>query len=508
MTDVLTTDEKRILHLRADLEDAGYAVETLAGLLGPAAGAALHRDHLLPARRALSGRDEPAAVLVRLFVLGEAVPAVLIDAALPRTGADGLRELGLVAGVDRRPGTAPTRGGLLAAVLDLRPYGDERHTWWVLSDLSELVTGGPLPTHHVLGVGGASTTLASWTPRPEVDRALDLGTGCGVQALHLSVHAREVVATDVSTRALQMARFTAVLNQVPLDLRHGSMLEPVEGEVFDLVVSNPPFVITPRRDGVPRYEYRDGGRAGDHLVADLVGRVGRHLRPGGTAQLLANWELAPGEDWTRHVTGWLDGTGLDAWVVQREVQDVEGYAETWVRDGGHRPGTAEFGALHAAWLDDFAERGVERVGFGVVTLQRPQTDRDPWRDLVDVRHPVASPMGPHVLAGLRARTWLAEHDDDDLLDVAWQVADDVTEERIGRPGAPDPQVIQLRQGGGLRRTVRLDTVGAGFVGACDGDLTARQLCAGLAVLTEVEPAAVVAEVLPLLRDLVGDGLLR
>ena len=92
--------------------------------------------------------------------------------------------------------------------------------------------------------------------------------------------------------------------------------------------------------------------------------------------------------------------------------------------------------------------------------------------------------------------------------MAWQVADDVSEERIGRPGAPDPQVIQLRQGGGLRRTVRLGTLGAGLVGACDGDLTARQLCAGLAVLTEADTAAVVAEVLPVLRDLVKDGLLR
>lgn len=127
---------------------------------------------------------------------------------------------------------------------------------------------------------------------------------------------------------------------------------------------------------------------------------------------------------------------------------------------------------------------------------------------MDVRTPVAEPMGPTVLAGLAARTWLAEHSDDDLLDVAWQVADDVTEERFGRPGAPDPQVIQVRQGGGLGRVVRLDTLGAGLVGACDGELTARQLCAGLAVLTEQDPGEVRAAVLPVLRELVADGLVR
>lgn len=193
--------------------------------------------------------------------------------------------------------------------------------------------------------------------------------------------------------------------------------------------------------------------------------------------------------------------------MQREVQDVAEYAETWTGDGGHRPGTAGFEELYGAWLDDFAKRGIERVGFGVLTLQRPVAEREPWRDLVEVRGPVGSPMGPTVLAGLRARTWLAEHGDEELLDEAWQVAEDVTEERVGRAGAPHPEVIQLRQGGGLRRVVRLGRLSAGFVGACDGELTARQLCAGLAVVTEAPVRRVRAEVLPVLRDLVADGLL-
>ncbi|MFK5647682.1 methyltransferase [Ornithinimicrobium sp. LYQ121] len=474
-------------------------MDHLDTLLGEVAAGALHREQPFLARRALVASSDPAAVLARLFVLGRPVPAADVDRALPRTGATGLLTGGL-ARTDDHDG--------LVALVDLRPYGDERHTWWVVSDLSETVRGGPLPTDHVLGVGGASITLASWTPRPQVGRALDIGTGCGVQALHLAGHADQVVATDLSQRALALARLTASLGGLALDLRHGSLLGPVEGETFDLVVSNPPFVVTPRGAGVPVYEYRDGGAAGDSLVAGLVGGLAAHLRPGGVAQLLANWELAPGVDWRERVGGWLDGTGLDAWVVQREVQDVAEYAETWVRDGGQRPGSAGFDPLYAAWLDDFAARGIAHVGFGVVTLQRPETDREPWRDLVDVRTPVASPMGPTVLAGLQARTWLAEHTASELLDVAWQVADDVTEERVGRPGAIDPQVIQLRQGGGLRRVVRMDTLSAGLVGACDGDLTARQLCAGLAVLTEVAAAEVEAQVLPVLLELVKDGLLR
>jgi len=110
-------------------------------------------------------------------------------------------------------------------------------------------------------------------------------------------------------------------------------------------------------------------------------------------------------------------------------------------------------------------------------------------------------------AGLRARTWLAEHDDDALLDVAWSCAPDVTEERHARPGAADPSVIRLRQGGGLGLTVPLDTVGAGLVGVCDGSLTARQALGAIAALLEQPGAAVTATAIPVLRALVADGLL-
>lgn len=524
--------EDSIGDLRADLRDADYTTGHLDAVLGPVASAALHRDQVLPVRRALAGTSDPVSALVRLLVLGEAVPVGEVEAALPRTGVDGLVSLGLAA-LDEPddpsvpdpspsdpsppdpspPDPSPSNRahhaapGSVRGTCDLRPYGDDRHDWWVASDLSELALGSALPTDHVLGVGGASLTLASWTPRPTVARALDLGTGCGVQALHLTTHVDHVVATDLSERALGFARLTALLGGVDLELRAGSLLEPVSGERFDLVVSNPPFVITPRRPDVPLFEYRDGGAAGDAIVAGLVRDLESVLVPGGIAQLLGNWELRAGEEWTDHVGAWLADTGLDAWVIQREVQDVAEYAETWARDGGHRPGSTGFEALYAAWLDDFAARRIERIGFGVITLQRPATERAPFRDLEEVRGPVEQPAGPAVLAGLRARTWLAEHTDAQLLDTPWSVAPDVTEERIGRPGDPDPMVIQLRQGGGLRRTVRLDTVSAGLVGASDGDLTAAQILRGIAVLTEEPVGDLVPRVLPTLRSLVADGLL-
>ena len=483
--------------LRSDLTRAAYTVDGVRTAIGPMADAALHREQPLPADLATRDRGDPVAVLVRCFALGMPVPAESLDRALPTLGTNGAVGLRLVTAA----------GGHATATCDLRPYADEAHDWWLASDLSEIALGGPLPEDHVLGVGPASTTVAQWTPRRWVDRALDLGTGCGVQALHLVGHSGRVVATDLSERALAFARFNALLAGVDVDLRVGDLLAPVAGERFGLVVSNPPFVITPRTPGVPAFEYRDAGLVGDAVVARLVRDVGASLEPGGVATFIGNWEVAPGQTWRDRWAGWLDGTGLDAWVIQRDEQDPAEYAELWSRDGGSRDGVAGHDALYAAWLADFAARGVERIGFGVVVLQRPTTGREPWVDLMEVTGPVAPAMGPVVDSGLAARTWLAEHDETQLLATAWRCAGDVVEERHTRPGDGDPQVIQLRQGGGLGRVVRLDTAAAALVSVCDGSLAAGPALAAIADLLDEPVETVTERVLPTLRALVADGLL-
>ncbi|MBW8172131.1 class I SAM-dependent methyltransferase [Ornithinimicrobium sp. Arc0846-15] len=487
--------------LRAGLIAANYTVDGLDEILGDRASAALHRGQPLLALRQVRESAQPAATLARLWVFNDPVAGEDLETALPQVSADELVDAGLVLLVD----------GQFVGTCDLRPYGEETSQWWVVSDLGENVVDGPLPTSHVLGVGGASSTLASWTPRPGVVKALDIGTGCGVQSLHLAAHTQSIVATDLSQRALAYAQITGALSGLSLDLRLGSLFEPVGDEQFDLVVSNPPYVITPRRDGVALYEYRDGGMVGDGIVQHLVENMADRLKPGGIAQLMGNWETGPGvsggDKWQTRVSGWVEGSGLDAWIIQRQTQDTAEYAETWARDGGHRPGTAEFEQVYVDWLADFAERGVEEIGFGIITLQKPADDRPAWFSAEAIGHQVASPVGPTILAGLRARSWLAHHDDAEVLSVPWSVASDVTEERTFIPGESDPSAIILRQGGGLRRAIQLDTVMAGLVSALDGELTPDQLISGIALLTEVDADAAKASAMPVLRGLIADGLL-
>jgi hypothetical protein len=374
----------------------------------------------------------------------------------------------------------------------------------VVSDLTPGLDGAPITVSadYVLGISSASTSLAQLTVREPVGRALDLGTGCGVQALHLAGHAQQVVATDVNQRALAMTRLNAWLNGVTLDVRGGSLFEPVAGERFDLVVTNPPFVVSPAT-GAPLV-YRDSGLPGDEMVRRVVSSVPRHLEPGGRAQVLANWVHRRGEPWQDRVAGWLHGGGCDAWVVQREVADPAAYVELWLKDAGVH-GTADYVRRYDAWLGWLEEQDVEGIGFGWLHLRR--VDRAPVLRLEEWPYEVEQPLGVEVVERDRRTDFLQSHDDDALLGARLVARVDVREESFGAPGAGDPETIVLRQQRGMRRARQVDTVEAGLVGACDGELTVAQILDALAVLLGEEGPALRRARVGAVRDLVADGFL-
>lgn len=506
--------------LRTDLAAAGYTVDALEALWGADAAAALHRGHRVPARRALDARraghgaSARLATLAELFLLGLPVPADEARRALPGLGLDGAAELGLLGAAQDGPEAS------VRALLDLRPYAfaDARGDghWWILSDLGELALGGPLGEQHVLGVGGASMTLSGLMLPTPAGRVLDLGTGCGIQAMHASRFAEHVVATDISERALHLARLNMTLNGIEgIEFRLGSLFEPVAGERFDRIVSNPPFVITPRAPGVPEYEYRDGGLVGDAIVEQVCRGAAEHLRPGGVVQLLGNWEVRDGVDGLDRVRDWTGS--LEHWIVEREVQHVTEYAETWIRDGGTRPGTAEFDRLYDAWLDDFERRGVREVGFGYLLLRQPAGPDAPAASptrlarIERLHGPIAAGtagLGEHLAECLAAHDRQAALDDLALSAMPLTVAGDVTEERHYWPGDEDPTAMLMRQGGGFGRLISLDTGLAALIGACDGELAVGAIVAAIAELLEVDPAALSADLLPAVRALIDDGMLR
>ena len=495
---MLSLSDDHVARLREQLTGAGFTYDAVAGLLGPTAHAALGRNETTPGLRT-TGDGSPLATLTRLWPLQAAVAEADAERALP-----GLVDPLCAAGILER--SAAT----VRARVDLRPYADSDRDWWVLSDLTPGLDGAPvrMGADHVLGVSSASTSLAQLTVRSPVERALDLGTGCGVQSLHLATHAADVVATDVNERALEMTRLNAGLNEVELDVRRGDLFEPVADDRFDLVVTNPPFVISPATG--QRLVYRDSGLPGDEVVRRVVSGVPGLLRPGGTAQVLANWAHRRGEPWQDRLVGWLEGAGCDAWVVQREAADLAEYVELWLKDAGVH-GTDDYARRYDTWLSWFADQEIEAVGFGWINLRRVdaggRAGREPVLRMEEWPFEVEQPLGAEVEAWARRTDTAAGLTDEQLLATRFVVRPDVRQETYGAPGAEDPEQIVLRQQRGMRRARQVDTVEAALVGACDGDLTLGQILAALATLLDHDPAGLRRDRTRSVRELVADGFL-
>lgn len=116
---------------------------------------------------------------------------------------------------------------------------------------------------------------------------LELGTGSGAIAVAAAKGgAKSVTVVDVSRRALVTAALNARLNGVRVRPRRGDLFAPVDGERFDIVVSNPPYL--PSRSIPQRGRQRawEGGEDGRAVLERICAGVADHLRPGGTVLLV------------------------------------------------------------------------------------------------------------------------------------------------------------------------------------------------------------------------------
>ncbi|HET7691174.1 MAG TPA: methyltransferase [Nocardioidaceae bacterium] len=474
-----------VSRLRDALAGAGFTYDAVAALLGPGAHAALQRNETTPGIRRTTG-GAPLETLTRLWPLQATVGVEDADRALP-----GLVDPLCAAGfLEQSVSTVRAR-------IDIRPYAAQDETgdqdWWVVSDLTPGLdgAGNKVGRDHVLGISSASTSLAQLTIREHCGSALDLGTGCGVQSLHLTRHVRNVVGTDVNDRALDLARLNAQLNGVTYDVRKGSLYDPVRAETFDLIVTNPPFVVSPGTGEL--LVYRDSGLPGDEVVRRVVTEAPDHLTEGGWCQVLANWVHVEGRPWEERIGTWLNGLGCDAWVVQREVADPASYVELWLRDAGHDR-SPDYVRRYDAWLGWLEAQGITGIGFGWVNLHKTggsHTRIEEWP------YDVEQPLGTEVA------DWGRRIQQADLYDKALVRRPDVRQETFGAPGEEHPETIVLRQQRGMRRARQVDTATAGLVGACDGDLTVRQIAAALEELLG-EPVDVEGEV----AELVEEGFLQ
>jgi SAM-dependent methyltransferase len=406
----------------------------------------------------LTALDEgPIGTLIRLFRVGIPVERAAVEAALPSAGVERLVAM-RVLDVD---------GDAVVATVAI----DRKDDLFVASDWEPADREPDRPDHVIAPLQGTNL-LRMLAPRDPVRSMLDVGAGTGFMALAaLREHAERATATDTSPRSLRFVRFNGMLNGLDdrLAVHEGSLFEPVGDERFDLVLCNPPYLVSPEN----AFVYRDGGEG---ICRALVEAAPRHLEEGGIFVCLASWTHAKDADWQGPLRAWTAGSGCDVLAFGLASSDPLTYAAGW----GRAPGRdlVVTGPRLLRWLAWFDDHGIELVSWGAILLRR-RSGGDNWF------HGETPPGEANAYAGPQIRRLLAAQDllqalgpdPEALLEVPLVLPDDHRIEQVGRfvPDGSEVESLTLRFGGGLGTRIALDLPTAQALAALDGRRTPREV---------------------------------
>jgi methylase of polypeptide subunit release factors len=353
-----------------------------------------------------------------------------------------------------------------------------------------------MTTRYVLGISGPSLDLAQMTVRRPARSTLDVGSGSGVQAFLAAPHSGAVIGVDRNARAVNVAAFNAQLNGLTnTSFVTGDLYEPVRGRRFDLIVANPPYVISPES----RFLYRDSGLGGDEVTQRVIREGAGLLEEGGFLQVICEWAHLAGRDWRGRLAGWFEGTGCDAWVARFTSLDAATHAEHWLQASPH-DGPEALPARLEEWLEHHRRLGIEAISDGVISL-RKRSGASNWLRFDEAPQRIG-PCGAAVERGFVAADFLqATSADEALLGARLRLAPEVCWEQRLTPTADgwQPRQHQLSVATGLAYRGEVDPRCVSLVDRCRGEKTVREVLEGLALERR--------EGLSVVRGLVEQGFL-
>jgi hypothetical protein len=476
-------DSRRLLVF---FDEAGYTEPNLRKYLGAPE---------LPSRQLrnqprLLDRTSAATLLnalLRWFWLGRAQNEAQIAAVVPSELLFLLNESGLLQAED----------GVWTPMAMLLPVD----TFLVASDhpiaierqQSELVLW-PNPTSKFLG---------RFAVRRHSRATLDLGTGSGILSLNAARHSDTVVATDLNARAVTCAQFNAALNAVDnIEVLAGDCFVPVSDRRFDLILSNPPFFITPQTD----YLFCENSMELDGLCRRLIKEAPEHLYEGGYIEMLCEWAQISGQPWEERIAEWLEGSGCDAWVMKGLTQDPAEYAQHRIREVSQDPsGDAE---LYDGYMNYYRQRGVEAIHDGLIVMRRREGKN--WVRIEEVPKTPTGDLGELILSTFAAHDLLgAIEEDEKLLAIHPQLASNVRLEQIcdqaGDRWRAESLTLRLTSGFPFHLTVQ--PLVAEFLATCDGSRTAEEAIQAFAITANAPLETVRVECLAMLRKLIERGFI-
>lgn len=240
--------------------------------------------------------------LVTLFYLQGGIPANLAGQHFPGDLLDGLIDLGLLA--------ASPDGSQVHSLVDIFSVDE---TLFITDPCRVNAVHQPewlrrrLPgAERVMYLGPDSVLLARGTVRLKRRRVLDLCTGSGIHAILAAAHSDQVTGVDINPRALRFSRLNAALNGCPdVTFLEGDLYQPAGDGRFDLVLANPPFVAAPDL----RILFRDGGSAGEDVLARIVSGLPERLEAGGMCQIVTDLAIREEGRYEETLRGWLGDSG-------------------------------------------------------------------------------------------------------------------------------------------------------------------------------------------------------
>jgi SAM-dependent methyltransferase len=478
-------DRFREVFARAGYDEAGL-VDTLGPIQLPRR---LGRDraHF----RHLTRRARPLDALVRLFLLGLPEDFEAARRALAPVPPEEWARAGLIA-ID---------GNQVRGLVRMMAF----RSLLLASDHQETPEGEARPD-QVMGMTASTVVLADSTIRRPVRSTLDLGTGSGVQAFLAAPHSERVWATDASARAIDFARFNAAFNGCAekIEFLEGDAFEPVRGHTFDLIVSNPPFAVTPSH----RFVYRDSGVPLDGFARALIRNGARCLNEGGFCQIVCDWAHIVDQDWKERLAGWFSGTGCDAWVMRTDTHDAAGYAHVWIRDT-EQTGEEESERLYDEWLAYYTGERIEAVSTGLIAI-RKAGGRKNWLRIEDGPDENSGPFGEYVLRGFGLRDFLeAAPGDAALLGVKFRVEEGARLDHVCEWEDASWRIrsAKIRLAQGLQYEANIDLRLAGMVALCDGRRTLGEVLEKTAQTLGEDLQRITPNCLALMRQLIERGFL-
>jgi len=469
-------DPSNLRCLREFLDSQGYNVTELAARFGharpPGPG---DEQHMFDESREITTPN----LLARLFLLGARADEATVREFLPPEIVDVCVTSGLLT----------IRNSVVRAQIVIIPVDDMlfmSDAFHILGsdDAAEFVL--PASTH-------SANFLRLLTMRSSVETTLDIGCGCGIHALFAARHSQTVVATDVSERALLYTRCNAMLNRIDnVECREGSLFEPVAGQRFDLVISNPPFVIGPGEEFV----YRDNALELDEFCKQLVREAPAFLNDGGHLQMLCEWVEVAGEAWPDRLASWI--RACDAWILHSAPISPQQYVEQ--RSSDISGASIETGSV-PEWTSYFDKHDVSAVHPGMITLRK--SDGANWLHVQNLPGDVTTPAGRAVEDGIAAIDFIEACDDESLSEACLTLARNLSAAQMKEGGG-----IYLRLENGLLTDAEIDAPVAAFINLFNGERSVKQCIAEFAAATDADPDTLGADLLSIIRVFVSRGFLE